>query len=81
MAFMVPTASYFTAEEAAECTADPDFGAHVSASDYEAGWYGRLSAPGYMDCTDWQGPFPKAWMAIRYVCRTFDVDTNGDPAE
>lgn len=22
-----------------------------------AGVYGRLSAPGYMDCTDWHGPF------------------------
>lgn len=21
-----------------------------------AGWYGRLSAPGYLDCTDWSGP-------------------------
>lgn len=22
----------------------------------ETGWYGRLSAPGYLDCTDWSGP-------------------------
>jgi len=21
------------------------------------GWFGRLSAPGYLDCTDWSGPF------------------------
>ena len=21
------------------------------------GWYARLSAPGYTDCTDWSGPF------------------------
>lgn len=21
------------------------------------GWYHRLSAPGYLDCTDWTGPF------------------------
>jgi len=21
------------------------------------GWYTRLSASGYMDCTDWEGPF------------------------
>ena len=21
------------------------------------GWYHRLSAPGYLDCTDWSGPF------------------------
>lgn len=23
-----------------------------------AGWFSRLSAPGYMDCTDWSGPYP-----------------------
>lgn len=22
-----------------------------------AGWYSRFSAPGYLDCTDWIGPF------------------------
>ena len=21
------------------------------------GWYGRLSAPGFLDCTDWSGPY------------------------
>ena len=43
----------------------------VSASDFELyvegediteyirvqGWFSRLSAPGYLDCTDWLGPF------------------------
>lgn len=24
---------------------------------YENQWFARLSAPGYMDCTDWMGPF------------------------
>lgn len=23
----------------------------------ESGWFSRLSAAGYMDCTDWIGPF------------------------
>ena len=23
----------------------------------QPGWYGRLSAPGYLDCTDWSGPY------------------------
>jgi len=23
----------------------------------EPGWYFRLSAPGYLDCTDWTGPY------------------------
>jgi hypothetical protein len=25
--------------------------------DNEAGYFSRLSAPGYMDCTDWSGPY------------------------
>ena len=31
----------------------------VSADDVETvfGWFARLSAPGYMDCTEWSGPF------------------------
>lgn len=28
------------------------------------GWYGRLSANGYMDCTDWTGPFDSVEKAI-----------------
>ena len=24
---------------------------------YDEKWFSRLSAPGYMDCTDWQGPY------------------------
>jgi hypothetical protein len=31
----------------------------VEGEDYETltGWFCRLSADGYMDCTDWQGPY------------------------
>ena len=30
----------------------------------EVGWYCRLSAPGYMDCTEWSGPFETELEAI-----------------
>lgn len=26
----------------------------ITAMTLKTGWYGRLSAPGYMDCTDWE---------------------------
>lgn len=77
-AFMVPVAEYLTESEAAEYILGEEV--HHTDDDDElpgAGWYGRLSAPGYLDCTEWQGPFTRAWMAIREVCRTYDVDVNG----
>lgn len=30
----------------------------------ESGWYARLSAPGYLDCTEWSGPFDTEEEAI-----------------
>lgn len=29
-----------------------------------AGWYARLSAPGYMDCTEWDGPHETQYLAM-----------------
>lgn len=46
-----------------------DWGRSDSTGDV---WY-RLSAPGYMDCTEWCGPFPNVFRAARDLCRTFDV--------
>ncbi len=43
--FMQPCIEDFMEDEAAE------FGGEG------AGYYHRLSAPGYLDCTDWSGPF------------------------
>jgi hypothetical protein len=45
------------------------------------GWYGRLSAPGYLDCTSWQGPYETADEALDAVKEQFDVDDNGDPSD
>ena len=38
-----------------------------------AGIYARLSADGYLDCTDWGGPFGSATTAARYL-----LDMYGD---
>jgi hypothetical protein len=46
------------------------------------GWYARLSAPGYLDCTEWAGPFPTLEKAKAYIADTYDVDPEtGDDAE
>lgn len=69
MAFMRPVAQYFTAEEAEEYT---------EGECAQAGWYSRLSAPGYLDCTDWVGPFETEDDALRDCMEAYDVDENGD---
>ena len=42
------------------------------------GWYGRLSASGYLDCIPWDGPYDTAGEALASVKETFDCDDNGD---
>jgi hypothetical protein len=34
-------------------------------------WYGRLSAPGYLDCTEWSGPFDSDLEAWAYLLSTY----------
>lgn len=63
MAFMVPIAEFLTAKEAREYTGD---------AEAKKGWYSRLSAPGYLDCTDWQGPYATEVASIREVCEQYD---------
>ena len=74
-AFMVPMAEWLDAEEAREYveTEYPE--------DLTEGWYSRLTAPGYMDSTDWLGPFPNLFRAIREVCRLYEVDLDGNSYE
>ncbi len=36
------------------------------------GWYARLSASGYMDCTDWNGPFKTREEAEAFLVETYD---------
>ena len=35
----------------------PDDGSAGDAIDCQEGWLFRLSASGYLDCTDWDGPY------------------------
>jgi hypothetical protein len=37
-------------------------------------WFARLSAPGYLDCTDWAGPFDSKEEAQNYIRDTYEVD-------
>jgi hypothetical protein len=37
-------------------------------------WWSRLSAPGYMDCTDWHGPFESEESARAALSKWYDVD-------
>lgn len=37
-------------------------------------WFYRLSAPGYMDCTDWSGPFASEQEARDDLSATYDCD-------
>ena len=39
----------------------------------ETGWCGRMSAPGYMDCTEWMGPYDSATEARRAVIDQFEL--------
>lgn len=58
--FMIPHTSYGTTSE------------HTNQEDWDSengtnpiGWFARLSAAGYLDCTDWIGPFDTELEAIK----------------
>ena len=53
--FMQPDVQPFSQDEALELMAELD--ADADPSEDLAGYYFRLSAPGYLDCTDWSGPY------------------------
>lgn len=69
MAFMQPTTEYLTELEAVEYTGD---------SEARPGWYSRLSAPGYLDATDWSGPYYSQEEALVELCEMYDCDTEGN---
>ena len=37
------------------------------------GYVARMSAPGYMDCTEWSGPFRSVAEAIADLAESFDI--------
>lgn len=60
--FMTLDISRLSEAEAREYLDDPDA---------EAGIYARLSVSGYLDCTDWSGPFPDGESALADLIKTY----------
>lgn len=48
--------------------------------DYETveGWFGRLSASGYMDCTEWSGPYQSEEEALRSIEELYGLEQEDD---
>lgn len=53
-------------------------GTAITDATRREGWYGRLSAPGYLDCTEWDGPYDTADEALCAVKEAYGVKDNGD---
>ena len=45
------------------------------------GWFAHLSAPGYMDQTEWDGPYKTKKKALDAVKGAYEVDDEGDAEE
>lgn len=79
MGFMVPMAEYLNETEARVYVYLPAIEEGGDPDPPKAGWYGRLSASGYLDATDWTGPFETSEEALQEVMNLYEVDENGDP--
>jgi hypothetical protein len=53
----------------------------IDSVDERTGWYGCLSAPGYLDCTPWMGPYLTQRAALSVVREEYEVDGDGDPLD
>jgi hypothetical protein len=70
--FMTPESRYFTKDEAREyCKNWDSFGVCDDDESPGAGYYARLSASGYLDCTDWMGPFETEDEALESLYDTY----------
>jgi hypothetical protein len=47
---------------------------HYTLVERRTGWFCRLSAPGYIDQTDWEGPFKRESAAARHLLDTYFDD-------
>jgi hypothetical protein len=56
-------------------------GSRIEGVERHEGWYGRLSAPGYLDAPEWHGPFDTEAEALASVKEMFDVDDAGNSLE
>ena len=48
-------------------------GTKLFGTDKVSGWFARLSAPGFMDCTEWEGPFDTEWEAKAEIFENYEV--------
>ncbi len=46
----------------------------IASVELVTGWFARLSAPGYMDCTEWSGPFPSEEAALAHLEEMYGED-------
>ncbi len=53
-------------------------GGEVNSVLFQDGWCARLSAPGCMDCTSWDGPYASEEKARASVRTEYECDDNGD---
>jgi hypothetical protein len=49
-------------------------GTEQDAPELVEGWFCRLSAPGYMDCTEWSGPHQTRVQALAELDRMYGDD-------
>jgi hypothetical protein len=58
----------------------PEHYAEGSFDEREEGFFARMSAPGYMDCTEWSGPFKTCEEAADdlYATHGEDDEVNAD---
>jgi hypothetical protein len=56
--FMSPQVELFSGEEGFDDITEP-------------GYYARLSAPGYLDCTEWSGPYRTELEAALYLAEQY----------
>lgn len=69
---------YFPEDIFSRLQAAHDCGVDLADVFYEKGWWSRLQAPGYMDVTDWNGPFETEKAALDYLYNLYDVNAKGD---
>lgn len=63
-----------------ECGPEPDDCNAMPCTVHRSGIFYRLSAPGYLDCTEWSGPFATLDDARADCTATFDCDPDtGNP--
>jgi hypothetical protein len=53
-------------------------GSRIEGVEHHEGWYARLSAPGYLDCTSWDGPHATRDAALASLLAHFECDEEGD---